>query len=86
MTAPIGTAPFVSCFATLSISGVTPNSFAPVGDPTRPNAVMTSSKINKILFSSHIFLILFKYPTGGGITPAEPAIGSKITAAILLAS
>jgi len=86
MTAPIGIAPLVNCLAILIISGTTANSSAPVFEPIRPKAVITSSKINRISFWVHISLNRCKYPCGGGMTPADPATGSTITAAILEAS
>src|SRR3546814_5896142 len=44
-TAPIGTAALVSPFAIVMMSGVTPQASDAVAPPTRPKAVMTSSKI-----------------------------------------
>lgn len=47
-TAPIGTAAFVVPFAIVSRSGVTPKNCAANGAPSRPQPVITSSKISRM--------------------------------------
>ncbi|MNW19635.1 hypothetical protein D3C71_2197120 [compost metagenome] len=49
ITAPSGIAPLVICLAALMMSGVTPKYSAPLQVPKRPKAVITSSKISRIL-------------------------------------
>ena len=54
-TAPIGIEPLVMPLAKFIMSGITPNASAPKAAPALPKPVMTSSKINKMLWSSQIF-------------------------------
>ena len=82
-TAPIGTVPLVKPFATVRISGVTSNRVDANASPVLPKPQITSSKINMIPCFVHISLIFLRYPLGGRKTPAEPAIGSIITPAIV---
>ncbi|MCY1364214.1 hypothetical protein D9M69_510090 [compost metagenome] len=50
-TAPSGCAPLVTCLAMFMMSGVTPKASAPVSAPQRPNPVITSSKISRMLLA-----------------------------------
>ena len=79
--APAGSPPPI-IFPSVVISGITSyNSCAPPFETLNP--LITSSKINRLLFSVQIALNSFKKLFSGITKPIFPAIGSIITAAIL---
>mmetsp|Transcript_3384 Transcript_3384/g.6703 ORF Transcript_3384/g.6703 Transcript_3384/m.6703 type:complete len:208 (+) Transcript_3384:521-1144(+) len=79
MTAP------VSPLAVVIKSGVTSKYSAANGLPRRPNPVITSSKMRRMSCLSQMPRIFSRYPSGGTSTPALPATGSTMTAAMLFA-
>ena len=82
MVAPMGSPP-PNPFAMVITSGAMPSCWKAKKSPVRPTPVCTSSVMKRIPWASQSSRTFVRKPSGAGMTPVSPWMGSRMIAAVL---